>query len=282
MTYEALLKLATKKTLQHQKEVEAAKLLLIEKTKKTPSDFYLSLREEVDSTFEKEYLEALDQYLIDHIPVQHLIGHAYFFGYPFIVNSHVLIPRSETERLVERVLSLYDQYFEGESIRVLDIGTGSGCIGLTLSLEEKRMDVTASDISIDALEVTKANQEQLKSKATIIRSDLFQSIEDTFDFIISNPPYIPDDEIVEDIVSKEPQVALYGGPLGVSFYEKILKEARTYLNSKGLIAFEHGYQQRQLIFNLAKTYFPESIIIQEKDLSAKDRFTFIGIGGVLS
>ncbi|MDX9692057.1 MAG: peptide chain release factor N(5)-glutamine methyltransferase, partial [Acholeplasmataceae bacterium] len=231
--------------------------------------------------FVDRYLTLLDQYLINHIPVQHLIGHSYFFGYPFMVNQDVLIPRSETEQLVENILMYYDQYFLGQSIDLLDLGTGSGCIGLTLALEEKKMNVTISDISDKALEVARQNKEKLGAKAKLILSDLFDDIKPKFDIIVSNPPYIPDEEIVEDIVTKEPTIALYGGKLGTDFYEKILKAAKLHVKEKALIAFEHGYQQKDQIRLFAETNYPDAKIIQLKDLQGKDRFTFIGLGGIL-
>ena len=115
----------------------------------------------------------------------------------------------------------------------------------------------------------------------VYQSDLFEKINHQFDMIISNPPYIPDDEIVQDIVTKEPSVALYGGKLGVEFYERIIKESINYIKEKALIGFEHGYQQKAQIYAFAKKYYPDSNIIQIKDLQGRDRFTFIGIGGVL-
>ncbi|MCF7930257.1 MAG: peptide chain release factor N(5)-glutamine methyltransferase [Acholeplasmataceae bacterium] len=281
MTYDQLLKLAYKKTKSKNKEEEAAKLLLMELSNQEPHQFYLNLNQEVDSDFQNRYLEALDQYLIDNIPVQHLIGHSYFFGHPFKVNGDVLIPRAETEQLVEHVLYFYDKYFNGEKLDVLDLGTGSGCIGLTLALEEENLRLTITDISSDALKVAHDNRENLKAKAQIIQSDLFDNMSHPFDMIISNPPYIPDTEIVEDIVKKEPSVALYGGKLGVDFYERIIKESAAYIKEKGLIGFEHGYQQKAQILEFAKHYYPQAKIVQLKDLAGKDRFTFIGIGGVL-
>lgn len=281
MTYEGLLKLAYKKTKTYNKEAEAAKLLLMELSNQEPHQFYLNLTQEVDTNFQKEYLDKLDQYLIQNIPVQHLIGHSYFFGHLFKVNSDVLIPRAETEQLVEHVLYFYDKYFNGESLDVLDLGTGSGCIGLTLALEEKNLHLTISDISSDALKVATLNAKKLGAKATIIQSDLFENIEHKFDMIISNPPYIPDSEVIQDIVQKEPGVALYGGKLGVDFYERIIKESLLFIKQKGLIGFEHGYQQKAQIRSFAETYYPQAKIIQLKDLSGRDRFTFIGIGGVL-
>lgn len=281
MTYDSLLKLAYKKTKLYNKEEEAAKLLLMELSNQEPHQFYLNLNQEVDLDFQNKYLEKLDQYLIHHVPVQHLIGHSYFFGHSFKVNSDVLIPRSETEQLVEHVLYFYDKYFNKENLDVLDLGTGSGCIGLTLALEEENLHLIVSDISSDALKVANYNAENLKAKVNIIQSDLFENIDQKFDMIISNPPYIPDSEVVEDIVKKEPSVALYGGKLGVEFYEKIIKESLSFINDKGLIGFEHGFQQNTQILSFAQAYYPQAKIIQLKDLAGKDRFTFIGIGGVL-
>lgn len=279
MTYEKLLKVAYQKIDQViDKEHEAAKLLLLELSGLDPHQFYLNIKTQIDQTFVDKYLSMLDQYLYQDIPVQHLIGHSYFFGYPFIVNEKVLIPRQETEQLVEEVLYLYDKHFENQEIKVLDLGTGSGCIGLTLALEEKKMDVSLSDISNEALEVAKKNQEKLSAKAHLILSDLFHQIEGTFDIIVSNPPYIPDEEDVQNIVKKEPNVALYGGKLGVEFYEKILLASKSHIKNTALIAFEHGYQQKEKIKHFVQNIYPDASILQKKDLQGKDRFTFIGIG----
>jgi len=281
VTYEALLKYGYKQIKNLDKEEEAVKLLLLELSGQDPHQFYMNLKTEASPEFQAFFMEKLDRYIHEDIPVQHLIGHAYFYGYQFKVNQDVLIPRSETEQLVEHVLYFYDTYFSPEKIKVLDLGTGSGCIGITCALEEEKLDVTISDISPDALKVATDNRDQLQAKTKIVLSDLFENINEKFDILISNPPYIPDDETVENIVLKEPGVALYGGSLGVDFYEKILKEAKQHLNPKALIGFEHGYQQKSQIKKFAEANFPEGIIIQLKDLQGKDRFTFIGLGGVL-
>jgi len=281
VTYESLLRLANKKAREHHKEEEAVKLLLMELSKQTASEFFLNFKKNVDETLHKKYLDALDQYLIYNIPVQHLIGHSYFFGYAFKVNEDVLIPRAETEQLVGHVLYYIDTYFPNQKVNLLDLGTGSGCIGLTLALEEKSLHVTISDISEKALKVASFNNENLHAEATVVQSDLFDSIQGKFDVIVSNPPYIPDSEIVEDIVQKEPSVALYGGALGVDFYDRILEQAKSHLHEKAMIAFEHGYQQKEVIYGFARKHFPTGTIIQMKDLAGKNRFTLIGIGGVL-
>jgi len=281
VTYESLLKVANKKAREYHKEEEAVKLLLMELSGQTASEFFLNFKKNVDESLQKKYLDALDQYLIFHIPVQHLIGHSYFYGYAFKVNEDVLIPRAETEQLVGHVLYYMDTYFPDQKVDLLDLGTGSGCIGLTLALEEKSLNVTISDISEKALKIASLNNENLSANATVIQSDLFKSIDQKFDVIVSNPPYIPDSEIVEDIVQKEPSVALYGGALGVDFYDRILEQSKSHLHEKAMIAFEHGYQQKEVIYGFARKHFPTGTIIQMKDLAGKDRFTLIGIGGVL-
>ena len=281
MTYEALLKYGLKKAETKGKEPEAVKFLLLETFEGDASQFYLSQKIEADAKIEALFLDRLNQYVDQAIPVQHLLGYSYFFGHKLAVSDAVLIPRVETEQLVEQVLFYYDTYFSNQSIKVLDLGCGSGCIGLTLKKEEPKMEVLLSDISFSALEVTKQNANQLNVDVTIIESDLFDQIQVTFDMIISNPPYIPDHVDVMDIVKIEPSVALYGGALGLDFYERILKTATHYIKPYGLIGFEHGYPQQKAIYELAHQYFPNAKIYQMKDLQGKDRFTFIGLGGVL-
>jgi len=281
VTYEALLRLAYKKAREHHGEEEAAKLLFMELSGLDPHAFYMAMKDQVSETLKEKYLHQLDRYLIDHMPVQHLIGHSYFYGYVLKVNEHVLIPRPETEQLVDHVLYFIDTYFPSGKQDVLDLGTGSGCIGLTLAKEEPRLRVTASDISPKALDMAQKNAELLDVDVQLLQSDLFQNISGTFDIIVSNPPYIPDREVVDDIVSKEPSVALYGGSLGVDFYQKILIQAKPFLKEKALIAFEHGYQQKAIIKGFIDDLYPDAIVVQMKDLQGKDRFTFVGIGGIL-
>ncbi|MFP4186887.1 MAG: peptide chain release factor N(5)-glutamine methyltransferase [Acholeplasmataceae bacterium] len=279
MTYRALLRSASQEIRRPDQEEEAIKLLLMSVSNLSPSDFYLALDEDVDPEIETDFRKKLSLYLEEDIPVQHLIGYAHFFGYPFTVNKDVLIPRPETEQLVESVLGYADRYFDRQRIAVLDLGTGSGCIGLTLALEAANMSVTMSDISEKALIVARKNRDRLKAKASIIRSDLFAAITGTYDIVVSNPPYIPVGESVQRIVMKEPQVALFGG---LAFYQNIIESVGPYLNERALIAFEHGYQQKRAIRKIATRHFPDAVIIQKKDIQGKDRMTFIGIGGMLS
>lgn len=278
MTYEQLLKVSSTKAFEHDMEAEAVKLLLLELSGFTPTEFYLNVKKDVPKDFIEFFNEKLALYLIDKVPVQHILGFSYFFGRKFKVNNNTLIPRAETEQLVEHVLMAYDDLFSNKSVDVVDLGTGSGCIAITLKLEEDLMNMSAYDISIDALEVAKENSEILGANVRFGVSNWFSAIDSKFDIIVANPPYIPKTEVVESIVQKEPSVALYGGEEGLDYYVEILKNAPKFLKEKAFIAFEHGYQQRQAIYNIAKRYFPDANIVQLEDLAGKDRFTFVYIG----
>lgn len=278
MTYKSLLKKAEKKIETTELETEAAKWLLMHVSNLTPSQFYLAFDQEVDAKIEALFLEGIERYMA-YTPIQHIIGYQTFYGYDFIVNEDVLIPRKETEELVEQVLYYYDDHYQGKKIDVCDIGTGSGCIAITLAKEEKNLNVVAADISEKALAVAQKNNEKLKANVRFYAGDLLSPLKGMkFDIIVSNPPYIPNQEDVANIVkTNEPNIALFGGDTGMIFYERILKDSKNYLKDKGLIAFEHAYDKREAMYALAKFYYPKANIIQLKDLSGKDRMTLIEV-----
>ncbi len=280
MTYKTLLRHAEKEIEKSGLELEVAKFLLMHFSNKTAAQFYLDFESEVDSKIEASFLKALEDYTKRFVPMQHIMGYQTFYGYDFIVNNDVLIPRRETEELVENVLYFYDDYFKGQQVDVVDIGTGSGCIAVTLSKEEHNMTVYASDISDKALEVAKKNNEKLGGNVSFRQGDLLKPFQGMkFDIIVSNPPYIPSSEDVEKIVLlHEPNIALFGGDTGLIFYERILKDALNYLKPNGLIAFEHAYDKNEEIKALVNHYIPGAKITQIKDLSGKDRMTFIKVG----
>ena len=212
--------------------------------------------------------------LKDGYPVQYLIGYVDFYGYKINVNEDVLIPRYETEYLLEKVINISKKIFSNK-INILDIGTGSGAISIVLK-NELNSNVTACDISKKALNVAINNAKINNLSIKFIESDIFSNINDKFDIIISNPPYISSDEVIMDSVKKyEPNLALYAPKDGLYFYEEIIKDARKYLNDKFIIAFEIGWWQGNLIYDIAKRYFNDSIIRIEKDLTGRDRYLFI-------
>lgn len=206
-------------------------------------------------------------------PIQYLIGYVDFYGFKINVNENVLIPRYETEFLVEKIIK-YSKMFDNK-INILDIGTGSGAIAISLN---KMIDsnVTAVDISDEALEVARNNSKINNANINYIKSDLFENISEKFDIIVSNPPYISEDEKIMDSVDKyEPHLALYAKEDGLYFYRNILENAYKYLNERFIIAFEIGWWQANLIKDMARTYFNNSKIIIENDLSGKNRYIFI-------
>ncbi len=208
-------------------------------------------------------------------PIQYVLGHVNFFGNKFYVNKNVLIPRFETEELVEKTIEYINKYFN-EPIDIIDLGCGSGVIGLTLENKVSTNSVDLIDISKEALEVTKQNIENLNSKANTIESNFFENIDKKYDVIISNPPYIKTNEEIEDIVKEnEPHLALYAGDDGLDCYKEILKNIKPHMKDKCLIAFEIGADQKEDIINLINEYLDNIKIETKKDLSERDRMIFI-------
>ena len=208
------------------------------------------------------------------IPVQYIVGNVDFYKYNFLVNENVLIPRFETEELVDRTIKYIKQMFNSQ-VSILDIGTGSGCIAITLK-KELDSNVTACDISSKALEVAHMNALKNNCNINFVISDIFSNVEGRYDVIISNPPYIADDEEIMDIVkNNEPNIALYASDNGLYFYKKILDNVSNYVNDKYLIAFEIGYKQAQDIKEYAYNLLENVEILIEQDLSGKDRYIFI-------
>ena len=207
-------------------------------------------------------------------PVQYIVGNVNFYGNEIKVNKNVLIPRFETEELVEYTISYIKKMFK-EKINIIDLGTGSGCIAITLK-KKINSNVSAIDISKEALEVARENAKKNKVEINFIQNDMLDNISDKFDVIISNPPYISKNEEIQDIVRKnEPFLALYADNEGLYYYEKIIKQSKKNLKEKFIIAFEIGYMQGDKIKKLAEQNYPKAEVVLKKDLQGKDRFIFI-------
>lgn len=220
----------------------------------------------------KNSLKALSE----NRPIQYVIGHVNFYGLKFKVNENVLIPRFETEELVESIKN----YLEKKNItnpKILDLGCGSGVIGLTLKHFFKDSEVTLVDVSKEALKVAEDNAKSLKLDVNFIKSDWFSNVKvEDYDVIVSNPPYIMIDEEIEEIVkNNEPSLALYGGIDGLDCYRSILKDINKYLKDDYLIAFEIGYLEGGKLKELVKNTIPNSKVTIKKDLSNKDRMLFV-------
>lgn len=275
------MKTQTKKALSLEKESEAIKLLMLELSGMNGANFLASYKDEIPDDILKKYDEAIEQYLVHNYPVQYILGYSYFYGYKMKVDERVLIPRRETEELVAHVLAMYDEMFDGQSVNLCDIGTGSGNIAVALKAEEDKLSVYASDISIEAIEVAKANAKNNNVAVTFLVGNMVDPLKELgikFDIVVSNPPYIPSDEYVEDIVKdNEPNIALFGGTDGMFFYEEIFKNIQGLLKEKSFLAFEHSFSKKQAMIDLASKYFPKSKIISIKDMQDKDRFTIVVI-----
>lgn len=206
-------------------------------------------------------------------PVQYIVGNVDFYGYTYKVTEDTLIPRFETEELVENTIKLIKEKFN-KPVSILDIGTGTGCIGITLKKELKDVQVTLSDISKEALKVAEYNKKDLD--INIIHSNLLEDINDKYDVIISNPPYIRYDEEIMDIVkNNEPHIALYADNNGLYCYEEILKNCKKNLKKDFIISFEIGYLQKEDITRIAHKYLDNIEVICKKDMQNKDRMLFI-------
>lgn len=207
------------------------------------------------------------------IPVQYIIGLADFMGSKYVVNENVLIPRGETEQLVMRVLDILRS---NNTKKVLDIGTGSGCIPCAIA-QGGDYNITTVDISPKALEVAKENVKrlELEKKIKLIESDLFSALDKNtkFDVIVSNPPYIPVGTELQKEVTFEPSTALFANDNGLEFYEKIIPQSREFLNDNGFIAFEIGYDQGDAVYKLLEQAGLKNIII-EKDIMGLDRIVY--------
>lgn len=207
-------------------------------------------------------------------PVQYIVGDVDFLGNIINVNKNVLIPRFETELLVEKTKEYVSKMFN-QKTNILEIGTGSGCIAISL---KKDLDcaIDAVDISNEALKVAKENALLNGVDINFIHSDIFTNINNKYDVLISNPPYIAyKDEVMDVVLNNEPLTALYASNNGLYFYDQILKEAESYLKDKYLIAFEIGDKQAEDITLLANKYLNNIEIFIEKDLNNKNRYIFI-------
>lgn len=279
ITWHQLLQEGKERLYQANQSDQAALLLLNELCTHRNINLYMVMDEPVNEQVQTDYLEAIHR-MERGEPLGYVLGYENFYGYDFIVNEDVLIPRPETEELTGQVLMLCDDVLETiEHPVVFDVATGSGAIGITLSLEEPRLDVCASDISQKALEVAFMNNEKLGGRVVFVQGDMLQPFVDRnmhCDILVCNPPYIPEEEVLDHgVVDYEPNVALFGGQDGLYFYRSVFKNAHKVLNEKGIMAFEMGYDQGERLSALAKEYFPTADVQVIKDISQKDRILIV-------
>lgn len=253
---------------------DQTKLLLSTLLNMNSLELSLHLNDIVDQNIVLKYKECLEN-LKNNIPIQYALKSVNFYGFNFYVDKRVLIPRFETEELVYNTNIYINKYFHNKG-KILDLCTGSGCIGLSLKKLNNDLDLTLSDISKEALEVANINKNNLNLDVNVVQSDLFKNINDKYDIIISNPPYVSEFDQVDEIVLKnEPKIALYALNNGLEFYEKILSSCEAYLNNQYMIAFEIGSTQKNDVIKLINKYLNNIKIITKKDIYERDRMIFI-------
>ena len=234
------------------------------------AEYFMSMSEEMTSEHENQYRAYIAK-RATRIPLQHIVGVQAFMGLEFEVNEHVLIPRQDTEVLVEEVLKVLKP-----GMRVLDMCTGSGCILISLLKLGKEIQGTAVDLSEEALEVAKRNAKKLNVDATFLHSDLFECVEGNYDVIVSNPPYIRTDVIrglQEEVRLHDPFMALDGKEDGLYFYREIVKESVSHLCKGGMLYFEIGHDQGNDVKRLMEDVGFQSVMVK-KDLAGLDRVVF--------
>ena len=230
-----------------------------------------AVREDID------LLEGLTQQLKDHLPAQYILGWADFYGLRLSVDERVLIPRIETEELVDLILA--ENPDSGQ--QVLDLATGSGAIALALAGHRPSWQVTASDISSQALDLARENARRLQTKVDFIQSDVFDRLNQTYDIIVSNPPYIAQEDKEEvglNVLISEPHLALFAAENGYAIYNKIAESAEQHLTEQGKIYLEIGYKQGEIVADLFQKHFPTKRVRVLKDQFGQDRKVVVDNG----
>lgn len=220
--------------------------------------------------------EEIDRIIESNYPIQYAIGDVQFLNTKIKVDERVLIPRFSTELLVDKLIKYIKERSLGSS-SLLDLCTGSGAISIALKGNLSNLDITAVDISKNALTLAQENAKLNNTSINFIEKDILKDMtfDKKFSIIVSNPPYVKLNEMVSPNIKFEPQIALYPGEDDLIFYKTILKNSRNILTSKNIIAFEIGSTQGKQIIKYVREYYPNSIISLEKDYEGFDRYIFI-------
>ena len=259
------------------KEESLARFLLMYMLDESSQLFSNSLSEKLSRENEEKYFSLIEKHIREDVPLSHLVGFEYFYDRKFKVTKDVLSPRMETEELIYKVVE-YVKATKKNNLKILDLCTGSGIIAITLKkeLDQLLIDVVASDISEEAIKVAKENAQFHDATIKFIQSDIFDNIDEKFDIIVSNPPYIDrkDEVTMQDNVLKyDPHLALFAEEEGMYFYRNIVEKASSYLNDNGVIFFEIGYDQKDKIIKLADMNGYSAEVY--KDINGRDRMAFL-------
>ena len=259
---------------EHNREENVANILLRHHLKSTQNEFYLNMRETLDENSVNLFKEDINQHIKTGIPVQHLVGYEYFYGEKFIVNSDVLVPRPETEELVKLIM---DKYKESANFKLVDLGTGSGVIAITLAKHFKNANVSAVDISKEALIIAEKNALTHDILVDFYEGNFLEPLldeEKNIDIIVSNPPYIDylDLKVLSDTVKDfDPHQALFAENKGLAAYEEIMRQAKRLKKPAQAIYFEIGYEQAASIKLMFNHILPEYNVELKQDINGRDR-----------
>lgn len=255
-------------------DCSGVELLLKEQMGWNDTELLMHLRDEMPQEELEKFQRNVEKY-VNGYPAQYIIGKADFYGSKFKVNENTLIPRMETEELVDWILN---ENKVNDSLRVVDIGTGTGAIGLSLKKAVPEWKITLSDISTEALKVAAENAQTLDEEVYLTQSDLFENLNGKFDIIVSNPPYIAEDEkglMDQSVLEYEPSLALFADNQGLKIYQRLAKECAPYLADDALMYLEIGFKQGKAVKEIFQKEFPDAKITVKKDISNHDRMVKI-------
>lgn len=273
-TYREVLAGASSFLEKHGKEAYAIKYLFLARKNWTKTDWLIHMNEPIPKK-EEEWIAADIKSLLTDYPPQYLLGFEEFYGHRFKVNEQTLIPRPETEELVELCLNQADK---NQALKVVDVGTGTGAIAISLKLACPQWQVQAVDLSAAALVVAKENAKNLGVTVTFFEGDTLEPIQEGIDLLISNPPYIGEEEweLMDPSVRKfEPKMALFAKNSGLEIYERLAKQAQKKLNPEGMIFLEIGFQQGDAVRAIFQKAFPKKQVEVKKDLFGNERMVVI-------
>lgn len=274
ITYLEVLSRASSFLEDHGKEGHSIQFLFLERKGWQKLDWLLQMNEPISSE-DQQMIEQDLEHLMNNYPPHYLLGYADFYGHRLKVTEDTLIPRPETEELVERCL----QETSEQNLKVIDIGTGTGAIAISLKAARKNWDVSAVDLSPAALSVAKENAQQAGLAIHFYHGDTLAPVSDqTFDVIISNPPYIRFDEwelMDESVRTFEPKMALFAEDEGLAIYKKIAKEAKQCLKPEGKLFLEIGFSQGEIVKQIFQTAFPNKQVSIHKDLFGNERIVSV-------
>ncbi|WP_164217629.1 peptide chain release factor N(5)-glutamine methyltransferase [Virgibacillus sp. YIM 98842] len=267
---------------KHRREARVAELLLQHHLNVSRAVFFTKMQEHVPEDILSQFEADIRKHAETGVPIQHVTGNAEFYGRSFFVNENVLIPRMETEELVQHVIKEAENMKQSpvnknRPLSIIDVGTGSGIIAITLKLELEKASVFAADISVKALKTAKENAEKLQSDVTFVQGDFllpFMKQDIKADVIVSNPPYIAKQErpmLADTVRDFDPEIALFAGENGLLAFQEIIAQSPSVLNKNGLLVFEIGHEQGKAVRQLIKKVYPNSTVNVIKDINGKDR-----------